>query len=115
MVSSGIKFDLIAGNGQIIATSEVYETLAACRNGIRSVQKNACAKVEDQTQPGYKRLTNPKYEIYSDKSGHFRFRLKARNGAIIAVSEGYTSHAACENGITSVQLNAPEAKIKELQ
>ena len=58
-VSSGVKFDLIAGNGQIIATSEVYDSLAACRNGIRSVQKNASAKLEDQTQPGFKTLTNP--------------------------------------------------------
>ncbi|MBR3703952.1 MAG: YegP family protein, partial [Oscillospiraceae bacterium] len=40
-VSSGVKFDLLAGNGQVIATSEVYTTRAACENGIESVRKNA--------------------------------------------------------------------------
>lgn len=111
-VASGVKFDLTAGNGQVIATSEVYETLAACRNGIRSVQKNANAKIEDQTVPGFKSLTNPKFELYCDKAGAFRFRLKARNGAIIAISEGYSTHAACENGIQSVQKNAIDAEIE---
>ena len=111
-VASGVKFDLTAGNGQVIATSEVYETLAACRNGIRSVQKNATAKLEDQTAPGFKTLTNPKFELYCDKAGAFRFRLKARNGAIIAISEGYSTHAACENGIQSVQKNAVDAEIE---
>ena len=111
-VASGVKFDLTAGNGQVIATSEVYETLAACRNGIRSVQKNATAKLEDQTTPSFKTLTNPKFELYCDKAGAFRFRLKARNGAIIAISEGYSTHAACENGIQSVQKNAVDAEIE---
>ena len=114
-VASGVKFDLTAGNGQVIATSEVYETLAACRNGIRSVQKNAGAKLEDQTLPGFQTLTNPKFELYCDKAGAFRFRLKARNGAIIAISEGYSTHAACENGILSVQKNAMDAETEELQ
>ena len=40
-VSSGIKFDLKATNGQVILTSEVYTTKAACLNGIESVKKNA--------------------------------------------------------------------------
>ena len=39
--STGVKFDLKAGNGEVIATSEVYTTDDACRNGIASVQKNA--------------------------------------------------------------------------
>ena len=47
-VSSGIKFDLKATNGQVIATSEVYEAKAACENGIDSVRKNAPeAEVEE--------------------------------------------------------------------
>ena len=113
-VSSGIKFDLKATNGQVIATSEVYESKAACENGIASVQKNApIAKVEDQTAAGFETVTNPKFELYEDKGGEYRFRLKARNGEIIAISEGYTTKAACENGIASVQKNAPEAEIVE--
>ncbi len=52
-----------------------------------------------------------KFEIYKDKAGEFRFRLKAANGEIIASSEGYSSKAACENGIESVKKNASDAEI----
>ena len=113
-VSSGIKFDLKATNGQVIATSEVYTTGAACRNGIESVMKNApVAAVEDQTVEGYAAQKHPKFEIYADKAGEFRFRLKATNGQIIAVSEGYTTMASCVNGVESVKKNAVDAAIVE--
>ena len=113
-VPSGVKFDLKAGNGQVIATSEVYTTKAACENGIESVRKNASiANIEDQTVEGFATKTNPKFEMYTDKGGEFRFRLKARNGEIIAVSEGYKAKESCENGIESVQKNAPDAEIVE--
>ena len=113
-VNSGIKFDLKAGNGQTIATSEIYTTEAACRNGIESVMKNApIAAVENQTEEGYEVQKHPKFEMYQDKAGEYRFRLKARNGEIIATSEGYTAKAGCLNGIESVQKNAPEAEIVE--
>ena len=96
-VKSGIKFDLKATNGQVIATSEVYESKAACENGIESVRKNApIANLEDQTVADFETVTNPKFELYRDKADQFRFRLKARNGQIIAVSEDYTTKAACE-------------------
>lgn len=112
-VNTGVKFDLKASNGQVIATSEVYATEAACRNGVESVKKNApIAKIENQTEAGYETVTNPKFEMYEDKGGEFRFRLKARNGEIIATSEGYTSKASCLNGIESVQKNAPEADVE---
>ena len=110
--TSGVKFDLVAGNGQIIATSEVYAAEASCLNGIESVKKNApIANVEDQTAEPVVAATNPKFEIYTDKAGEYRFRLKARNGEIIATSEGYTAKAGCENGIESVRKNAPDAEI----
>ncbi|MBQ8833453.1 MAG: YegP family protein [Oscillospiraceae bacterium] len=113
-VKSGLKFDLKAANGQVILTSEVYTTAAACRKGIASVVKNApLAKVENQTEKGYAVLTNPKFEMYQDKAGAYRFRLKARNGEIIAVSESYTARAGCLNGIESVQKNAMDAEIME--
>ena len=113
-VASGIKFDLKATNGQVIATSEVYTTAAACRGGIESVMKNApIANVEDQTVENFEVLTHPKFEMYEDMGGEFRFRLKARNGEIIAVGEGYKAKASCENGIDSVKKNAPEAEIVE--
>ena len=111
---SGFKFDLKATNGQVIATSEIYNTKAACLNGIESVKKNAAvANVENQTEEGFEVFTNPKFEMYADKAGEFRFRLKARNGEIIAVSEGYTAKAACLNGIESVIKNAPNASTEE--
>lgn len=109
--ATGVKFDLKAGNGEVIATSEVYKTEAACKNGIASVQKNSVGGVEDQTVEGFETLKHPKYEVYVDKKGEFRFRLKATNGQIIATSEGYKTKASCLNGIESIKKNAPEAAI----
>ncbi|MBR1930036.1 MAG: YegP family protein [Lachnospiraceae bacterium] len=112
--NTGIKFDLKATNGQVIATSEVYNTAASCKKGIESVRKNApVAAIENQTVEGYATEKNPKFEIYVDKAGEFRFRLKATNGQIIAVSEGYTTLANCEKGVASVQKNAPDAEVAE--
>ena len=109
---SGFKFDLKAGNGETIATSEVYTTEAACMNGVESVRKNApAANVEDQTVEGFTAATHPKFEVYADKAGEFRFRLKARNGEIIAVSEGYKAKSSCQNGIESVSKNASDAEV----
>lgn len=111
---TGVKFDLKASNGQVIVTSEVYSSDAALKNGIASVQKNApAAAVENQTVEGYATEKNPKFEVYKDKKGEFRFRLKATNGQIIAVSEGYTTLANCLNGVESVKKNAPDAQIVE--
>ena len=112
--NTGVKFDLKATNGQVIATSEVYTTEEACRKGIASVMKNApIANVEDQTVEGYAEQKHPKFEIYTDKAGEFRFRLKATNGQVIAVSEGYTTMANCTNGVASVKKNAVDAEIVE--
>lgn len=109
---TGIKFDLKAGNGEVIATSEVYKSERSCRAGIASVAKNApIANVEDQTVEGYKTEKCPKFEVYTDKAGEIRFRLKATNGQIIAVSEGYKAMASCTNGIASVRKNADGAPI----
>lgn len=110
----GYKFCLKAGNGEIIANSETYTTMDSCKGGIESVRKNAeIAKLEDQTVDGYEAVTNPKFEIYKDKAGEFRFRLKARNGEIIATGEGYKSKDGCKNGIESIRKNAPDAQITE--
>ena len=110
--ATGIKFDLKAGNGEVIATSEVYNSEDACQKGIASVQKNApVAAVEDQSVEGYAEQKHPKFEVYVDKAGEFRFRLKATNGQIIATGEGYKAKASCLNGIESVKKNAPDAAI----
>ena len=112
--STGVKFDLKATNGQVIVTSEVYNSDAACKNGIASVKKNApVAAIENQTVEGFVEEKNPKFEIYRDKAGEFRFRLKATNGQIIATGEGYSSLANCQNGVESVKRNAPDSEIVE--
>ena len=49
-----------------------------------------------------------KFEVYTDKAGEFRFRLKASNGQTILASEGYKAKAGCTNGIESVKKNAPD-------
>lgn len=114
--NTGIKFDLLATNGQVIATSEVYTTRKACLKGINSVAANApIANYEDQTVEGFEVQKNPKFEIYLDKKGEQRFRLKAKNGQIIAVSEGYRSMAACKNGVESVRKNAVDAPIVDAE
>ena len=110
--ATGTKFNLKATNGQVIATSQVYKTPITCKKGIASVQKNApAAAVEDQTVEGYAVQKNPKFEVYADKAGEFRFRLKATNGQVIAVSEGYTTMANCLNGVESVKKNSVDAEI----
>ena len=112
-VSSGYKFDLYAANGEGIASSEVYGTRAACRKGVESVRKFApSAPMEDLTEPCHT-VSNPKFQLYQDKSGQFRFRLRSRNGKIIAVSDDYQTRSGCENGIRSVRENAPDAKTEE--
>ena len=103
-------FNLKASNGEIVlAASETYTTMAACENGIASVKKNAGVQVEDQTRE--EKQTNPKYELYKDKAGEFRFRLKAANGEIIGKSEGYKAKASAKKGIASIAKNAPDAAV----
>ena len=112
---TGLMFNLKANNGEVIATSEIYNSEAACKNGIDSVKRNApVAPIEDQTAASYEICKNPKFEVYQDKAGEFRFRLKATNGQIIAISEGYKSKAGCLNGIDSIKRNAPDALVKVL-
>ena len=104
------SFRLKAGNGEVIATSQMYKSLQTCKAGIASVRANAAAaNLEDQTQEGFTVQKHPKFEVYQDNSGEYRFRLKAKNGQIIAASEGYKALKSCLNGIESVRKNAPDA------
>lgn len=92
-------FNLKAGNGQVILTSELYKTKAAAENGIESVRKNA--------------PDDGRYERTENKNGEPYFKLKAGNGQEIGRSEYYSSVAAMENGIASVKTNAPDAPVVE--
>ncbi len=93
------QFNLKAGNGQTILTSEGYTTKVACNNGIESVKKNA--------------PDDDRYDRLESKSGKPYFNLKAGNGQIIGSSEMYESTSARENGIESVKKNAPDATIDD--
>lgn len=99
---TGWSFSLLAANGQTIAVSEAYGSEAACRKGVASVRAQKDAPLEDLTEAG-QAVPNPKFQLYQDKRGAYRFRLKARNGRIIAVSQGYRSKNACLEGIDSVR------------
>ena len=113
-VNTGLKFDLFAGNGQDIVSSEVYSSRAAVLRGIESVRKNApAAPLSDLTDSGQSLLPNPKFELYRDKAGEYRFRLRSRNGKIIAVSGGYGTKSAALSGLDSVRKNAAEAALEE--
>ncbi len=113
--NGGFKFDLVAGNGEVIATSQTYKSIDTAKVGIASVQKNCSAVVEDQTAENYAIQKCPKFEVYKDKAGEFRFRLKAANGQVIATGEGYKTKASCLNGVSSIGKNAPDAKIVEVE
>ena len=103
-------FNLKASNGEIILTaSETYPTMAACESGIDSVKKNALSGVEDQTRG--ESIAHPKFEIYQDKAGEFRFRLKGGDGEIIGRSESYKAKASAKKGIASIGKNAPDAAV----
>ncbi len=110
-VPTGVKFDLVAANGEAIATSEPYATRAACLRGIEAVRRCAAAgKIWDTTQEE-SAPSNPRFEVFRDRQDRFRFRLRSRNGQIIAQSESYTAKASCFDGIQSVMDNAPTALV----
>ena len=111
--NTGYTISLKAGNGEVIGIGgEVFSSLKSAENSIESIKKNApIANIEDQTVEGYEAATHPKFEIYKDNAGEFRFRLKARNGEPILASEGYKAKDSCKNGIASVVKNAPEAEV----
>jgi uncharacterized protein len=104
--SGKMRFRLKADNGQIVAVGEAYQQYRGCLNGIRSVRKNSGSPTEDLTVEGGPRFPNPKYQIFEDASGKFRFHLKAGNGEIIAQGEGYESKESCFKGIDVVRTSA---------
>ncbi|MDR0778753.1 MAG: YegP family protein [Methanomassiliicoccaceae archaeon] len=111
--NTGFIFYLKANNTQTVCTSQVYASLTGCKVGIESLRKNCDSGTEDQTLQKFEPLKNPKWEIYVDKAGEYRFRLKASNGENLIASQGYTTKTACKNGISSIANNAPEADVEK--
>lgn len=108
------NYRLKASNKETIAVSggTGYSSFSACKAGIESVRRNTGAKIEDQTLQKFEQLTNPKFEIYMDKAGKYRYRLKAINGELICTSEdGYASKDSCKKGIASLAKWAAEAEV----
>ena len=113
-IKEGFLFDLKAANGEVVLSSQVYSSLATCKNGIESVKQNAPdAAVEDQTIEGFTEEKNPKFEIYLYKNGDYRFRLNAKNGQVIGSGERYKSKTGCQNGIQSIKKNSVDAVLVE--
>ena len=111
--SGKYHFNLLAGNGEPILSSQMYAARKGAVKGIRSVMKNAPeAPVVDLTAKNVVPAKNPKFEIYEGKDGKCYFRLIAANAKAIGRSEGYNTMAACKNGIKSVKKNA-ESEIEK--
>ena len=116
--TGAFNFSLLAANKEKIAVaSQIYTTKTSCKAGIASVGKFAVKciaedRIEDQTLKKVEAKTCPKFEIYFDKAGLYRYRLIASNGESIAMSEeGYKSKSGVMNGIKSVSVNAVDAEI----
>lgn len=92
-------FNLLAGNGEIILTSEMYKAKDSALNGIESVKKNA--------------VREGAFEVKASTSEKHYFVLKATNGQVVGQSQMYASAASCKNGIESVQKNAPTAVLND--
>ena len=99
---------VVAGNKEVIAKgAQTYASVATCRSAVESVAKIAkSVPVEDQTLAKYEEQKYPKFEIYTDKGGKYRFRLFASNGQqILACTQGYTQKTSCRKGMESVIAN----------
>jgi uncharacterized protein YegP (UPF0339 family) len=93
-------FNLKAGNGQVLLTSEGYKAKASATNGIESVRKNA--------------TDDDRFDRRTSSNGKPYFVLTATNGQIIGQSQMYSAEYSMENGIRSVRENAPDAEINEI-
>lgn len=108
------NYRLKASNKETIAVSggTGYSSFSACKAGIESVRRNTGAKIEDQTLQKFFLHDKPTTEIYTDKAGKYRYRLKASNGELICTSEdGYASKDSCKKGIASLAKWAAEAEV----
>lgn len=94
------RFNLLAGNGQVILSSEGYVRRSSCMNGIESVRRHSA---EDRF-----------FERTIAADGRYHFNLKAANGEVIGTSQMYAAAEGMENGILSVRIHAPEAVVVEV-
>ena len=109
------RFSLQAANYQTVLSSKNYTTLGSCREGMETIRKNAQSPIEDQTlKKATVSLKYPKYAVYFDNAGKYRYRLLASNGMNIAMAEdGYSTKAGCLNGIDAIGRAALDAQVDE--
>ena len=106
-------FNLYSANKVIIATSQIYSSSQSAKTGVKSVMTNAVkSPIEDSTLKTPNPQPFPKWEIYEDKAGEFRFRLYATNGSCICHAKaGYATKSNCKRGIESIIRLAADAQI----
>ncbi len=94
-------FNLKAGNGEFILSSQMYADKRGCKNGIESVRKNSA--------------TEAQFETKEDKNGSPFFVLKAKNQEVIGKSESYSSKSSMKKGIASVMRNGADSRVVEVE
>lgn len=109
-VKAAYRFNLKAGNGQIVASSPLFFSLELCLSAIQWVRASCQAPVEDLTL-GEQLDVPAKFQIYINDKGGICFRLVNQNGETVLLAEGYTAKRSCKMGIQSVRLNAPDAVV----
>lgn len=109
--TGGFTFSFLGTDEKIIGSSEVYTSKTSAKGGIESVKRNATAVIEDQTQKDYKVEKTPKWEIFKDKSGGFRFRLIATNGKNVIHTSAFKTLAAANEGLSTIKKTAKAAPV----
>ncbi len=108
-------FALYASNRQEIARSQMYSSSTSAVNGIKSVIANSPkAEITDISLKNPTTAAFPKWEIYLDRAGQYRFRLYASNGNCVCHSHGYTTRQTCKGGIESIKRFAQDAEVNKL-
>ena len=104
-ISTGYKFYLYKNRNEQLASSNVYLHFDSCLNGIKSAQNASLGNnIEDTTEQNNDcKMKCPKFEIYSDMIGRYRFRLKGINGMILLLSNAYVQKQAALNDILLVK------------
>lgn len=98
--NGGFSWNLKAGNGEVVLSSQTYKSKASAQKGIASVAKNSAHP--------------DRFERKTSRNKKPFFVLKALNGQQVGKSQMYESERARDNGIKSVAKNGPGSKTKDL-
>ena len=102
-------FNVVAGNGQVVATSETYASASNATRAVDTTIRIVATAIDATAATGAAR-----FETFTGQDGQTYFRLRAKNGEIVLQSEGYSSKSAAEGGIDSVEANGVDATRYEL-